>query len=72
VKKKKQPLTPILVETLAYIQQYINLYGYAPMQKEVSEALNVPRITVAARLQRIAKKGHIEITPRTPRGIKLV
>ena len=58
--------------TYNFIKAYTLANGYPPTLREIAD---VEKITIPAaknRLEAIAKKGHLELTPNISRGIKVV
>lgn len=68
----KRPLTPILKETLTFLQQYFSLYGYMPTQRTIASELKVSRSTINDRLTSLEKKGYIKRYHYAKRGLELL
>lgn len=71
-RKVKHPLTPLLKETLTYLEQHYATFGYMPTQRSIAEELKVSRSTINDRLIALEKKGYITRYHYAKRGISLV
>jgi repressor LexA len=70
-------MTPILYprerQTLDFISQFIQRFGYAPTLKEIGEALGMNSVaTVHEHLQRLREKGYVKKLDGTSRGIEII
>ncbi len=66
-----QKLTSRQSEVLANIHQYIEQHGFPPTIVELATTLNIRPNAVRDHLRALARKGVIELTPATSRGIRL-
>lgn len=58
--------------TLRTVQTSVSTRGYAPTLSELATAAGVSKRTAKLYLARLAKDGHLEVDPNTPRGIRLL
>ncbi len=64
--------TPKEDKVLHFITNYIELRGYAPSLREISEGVgNYSHSSVHKHLHSLAHKRYLRITPRIPRSIRV-
>ncbi|MFN2166806.1 MAG: LexA family protein [Anaerolineae bacterium] len=63
----------LCTEVLGFLQEYLQLNGYAPTYEEIREAVGLSsRSHAAYYLDALEKRGLVVRTPRSPRGLRLV
>lgn len=65
-------LTERQQEVLAAIRRYILAHGFAPGLRDLMEPLGISLNGVRDHVRALAKKGAIDVSYRTPRGIRLI
>lgn len=66
------PLTDQQRRVFAYVKQYINENGYAPLYREIQRGVQLSNVgLVYKNLQALEKKGYIQKEKNTKRGITL-
>jgi repressor LexA len=57
---------------LDYISQYLRSQGYAPTYEEIKQGLGLrSKSWVSRHLKRLEAEGHLELTPKVPRSIRI-
>lgn len=70
--KKSDKLTPRQAEVLGCIQRHLEETGYPPTRAEIASSLGFKSPNAAEEhLRALARKGAIEMTPGTSRGLRL-
>lgn len=64
-------LTPRQLATLDMIAECVRVNGCAPTYAELAELLGIGKISAYERVQALAAKGAVTITPHRHRGITL-
>lgn len=67
-----KPLTEKQQLTLQYVRDHIAVNGYPPTIAEVADHFGIYGQAAWLRLDAIRRKGHIEVSPRTARGIRVL
>jgi repressor LexA len=69
---KYQTLTPMRIDVLNFIREYLEEHGYPPSQREIGASLGGRSTNaVAETMQRLERDGFLVSTPRVSRGIRL-
>lgn len=73
VARDQVALTQRQQQALSFINQYIATQGYPPSRYDICDAMGFSSPNSAQEvLGRLQAKGWIEVTPRIPRGIKVI
>ena len=68
-----QYLSPRQHETLDYIREHIDTEGVVPTRTEIAQGLGIGHVsTVVTHISALMRKGWIEISPGSPRNIRLL
>ena len=65
------PLTKVQAKYLAFIVFFIETRGFPPVIRDIGSYFGVSTNAVVCINQRLMRKGYIEVSPHTARGIRL-
>lgn len=70
---QEKALTEKEYELYKFLIDYIKENGYSPSYKEIAEGIGIKsRSTVMEKLQRLQKKGKIQMKASSPRAIRIL
>jgi len=70
--KKKIRFSPVELDTMRFIERYIERKGFAPTLREISDVRGVQKVTVLQRIDNLCEKGALSKVKYKARSIEVL